>query len=40
VFTSDRERKAWCAKAANGENMKELQIMILTKRQELKVVAV
>ena len=40
VFTSDRERKAWCAKAANGENMKDLQIMILTKRQELKMVVV
>ncbi len=40
VFTSDRERKAWCAKAANGENMKELQIMILAKRQELKAVTV
>lgn len=36
VFTSDKERKSWCAKAANGENMKDLQMMMLTKRQELK----
>lgn len=36
VFTSDSERKAWCKKAANGENMKELQMMMLAKRQEIK----
>lgn len=36
VFTSDAERKAWCAKAANGESMKDLQMMMLAKRQEIK----
>jgi len=36
VFKSDAERKSWCAKAANGENMKDLQMMMLAKRQELK----
>ena len=37
VFTSDSERKAWCAKAANGDSMKDLQVMMLAKRQELKM---
>lgn len=36
VFSSDKERKEWCAKAANGESMKDLQVMMLAKRQELK----
>ena len=36
VFTSDAERKAWCKKAADGESMKELQMMMLAKRQEIK----
>lgn len=40
MFKSDSERKSWCKKAADGENMRELQIMILEKHQELKAVKV
>lgn len=36
VFTSDKERKEWCKKAGNGESMKDLQMMMLAKRQEIK----
>lgn len=32
VFESDKERKEWCAKAANGESMRELQIRMLQSR--------
>jgi len=36
VFTSDSERKFWLKKAGNGESMRDLQLIMLEKRQELK----
>lgn len=36
VFKSDSERKSWLKKAGNGESMKDLQLIMLEKRQELK----
>lgn len=36
VFKNDKERKEWCAKAANGENLKELQAMMLIVKSERK----
>lgn len=39
VFKSDSERKAWCKKAGNGESMRDLQLLMLEKRQELKASA-
>lgn len=33
VFASDKERKEWCAKAANGEDMRDLQIRIFNTKQ-------
>lgn len=36
VFKSESERKEWLAKAGNGESMRDLQLIMLEKRQELK----
>ena len=36
VFYSDKEKKEWFAKASHGENLKELQVRILTAKSERK----
>ena len=36
VFKNEHERKYWLKKAGNGESMRDLQLLMLEKRQELK----
>lgn len=36
VFKNDKERKEWCAKAANGENLKGLQALMLIAKSARK----
>lgn len=39
VFKNEHERKCWLNKAGNGESMRDLQLLMLEKRQELKASA-